>query len=402
MMRLRPIVYLLLAANSLVAVVRFMALPFLALYLHRALHASLALSGLVVGLAALSGLLSGFILGPLSDRIGRAPALVISTGWLGLVFLGDGIAKSLAAFVVLQILAGMGFALEGPAFSALLTDLTPEPLRPRVFGYSYWGVNVGAAVGPVLGTLAGAGQSGLPFLLAGAVMLPMSALVGWGLPRTLRSPHGSGAALNLRRNLAELSEAARHPVMARFLVGQLLGSLAYVQLETTLGQYVGSHTALGARLFGYMMSANGLTVILLQPFATRWSARRPLVWLTSAGSAVMGVASILYGLARAPVSWIATHVFLTTGEVLQAPAGQAVVSVLAPPERRATYFTLQGLTYGVAGFLGPGLGGLALATGGKWALFVAMGLANFGAACLYWRGLRQDLRFTHPDASLIG
>jgi hypothetical protein len=96
----------------------------------------------------------------------------------------------------------------------------------------------------------------------------------------------------------------------------------------------------------------------------------------------------------------ATHVFFTVGEVVAAPVAQTVTSVLAPRHRRATYFTLLTLAFGLASFAGPGLGGLGLAAGGKWALFGGMTVADGAAALLYWRGLAQDPRFLRPVGEL--
>jgi MFS family permease len=392
-LRVRGIVYIVLAGHSLIALGRFMALPFFALYLPQSLGASYVVSGLVVGVAALSSLWFG-LHRALSDRIGRVRTLIASTALLGAVFVADGLVRSLVSWPF-RSWPGVGFATEGPAFSALLTDLTPESERLRVFGGSYWGVNVGAALGPLLGTVTGAGDRGLSFVIAGGVMLTVTGFMVFGLPRD-RPAASADAAPPFGETLRRLGQGVRHPVMSYFLLARLLGGLAYTQLETTLGQYVGSHIPAGARLFGDLMAANGLTVIVLQPWVARKQGHWPLLISATAGSVTMGVASCLYGLARTWPEWIATHGLLSAGEVIQSPVNQTVVSLLAPPDRRALYFTLQNLAWGLAGWAGPARGGLALATGGQWTLFGGMGLLRGAAGWLYWKSLQRDGRFHRP------
>lgn len=398
--RLNPLIYLVLGANSVSALVRFMALPFLALYLHETLHASYALSGLVVGVGSLATVVASLVLGPLSDHAGRAKVMLFGTGLLGAAFVAEGLAHSLLLFVILQIVVGIGFALEGPAFSALISDLTPPEHRVSIFGWVYWGANVGAAFGPALGAIAGAGHHGLPFVVAGMTVLVLAGLGAIGL-RKLPADHVSDAARpGVLTSLRGLSGALGDRILLLYLVGQLISGLAYVQLETTLGQYVGTHTAMGARLFGFMMGANGLTVIVLQPIASRYLMGRSVIWSSLVGTAIMAVASLFYGVVSTPAGWIGNHVFLTVGEVISSPVQQTVLSVLAPKNRRATYFTLQNLAFGFSQFLGPALGGLALETAGKWAVFGGMSFFTSASLWFYWVGLKSDGRFRRPAREL--
>ena len=398
--RLQSLVSLLVGANSMSALVRFMSLPFLALYLHEALHASYALSGLIVGLGSLATVLASLVLGPLSDHMSRVRVMLAGTGLLGLAFTAEGLARSLVVFVVLQAAIGVGFALEGPAFEALVSDLTPPEKRVALFGWIYWGANIGAAFGPALGAFAGAGRRGLPFIVAGAVVMAL-ALLGALALRHLPDDHvPEGVRPGMRQSLGNLGTALQDRILVLYLLGQVVSGLAYVQLETTLGQYIGTHTALGAKLFGYMMAANGFTVIALQPLFGRFLQSRSLLWSSLVGTGIMALGFAGYGVAAAPATFIGDQVFMTVGEVISAPVQQTVLSVLAPAQRRATYFTLQTLAYGLSQFVGPALGGLALETSGKWAVFGGMALVTMAALGLYREALRHDERFLRPAREL--
>jgi len=391
-------VWLLIIVNGLVSLARFMALPFLALYLHATLHYSVPLTGLVVGLGALSTLVSSFVLGPLPDRFGRVRLLVGSTFVGALSLMGYAVSHTLWAFIGLMAVQGMAYALEGPAFSALLTDLTPEPERVRVFGYSYWAVNVGAAIGPIIGAVIGAGHTPLPFLDAGLALMVIGAGLGVVLTRLqvdrLRPPRTSISSF------ASFRSGLTHPVLLVFLSAQFAGGLAYAQIDTNLAQYVGLHTPDGTGLYAAMMAANAITVVALQPVIVRWQEHSALRTGVTVGAVVYTVASLLYIWAFTPVEWVGTHVLFSVGEVFQSPAMQVVVAKVAPKEERAAYFTLQNVFFGLAFFLGPVLGGFALAGGGKAGLFGGMALVNAVALILYYVGMSRDRAFLKPADAL--
>lgn len=391
-------VWLLLIVGGLVSLTRFMALPFLALYLHATLHYSVPLTGLVVGLGALSTLMFSFVLGPLPDRFGRVGLLVVSTGVGALSLVGYAESHALWAFIGLMAVQGMAYAVEGPALSALLTDLTPEHERVRVFGYSYWAVNVGAAIGPVIGAMIGAGHAPTPFLYAGLALMLVALALGVALTRLkvdrLRPPRTSISSF------ASFRSGLTHPVLLIFLSAQFAGGLAYAQIDTNLAQYVGLHTAAGAGLYAAMMAANAITVVALQPVIVRWQEQRALRTGVTVGAIVYTVASLLYIWAFTPVEWVGTHVLFSVGEVFQSPAMQVVVAAVAPKEERAAYFTLQNVFFGLAFFLGPVLGGFALAGGGKVGLFGGMALVNALALGLYYVGMSRDRAFLKPAGAL--
>lgn len=397
MRRLPPLVLLLLIGSAFLAAMRFMAMPFLALYLHAITGASPPMVGLMVGLAAISNFGSGFILGPLSDRMGRKPSLVFGGILSGLAFIGFAFSHTLPEFAVCQVVAGMGWAIEGPAYMALLTDLTPQPMRVRVFGYQYWGINIGAGIGPLLGTLAGAGHSALPFLLDGLTAIVIAGVLFLILPK------GVGAGPEAHRTAADslrhMGEGLFHPVLFWFFLGVFLTGLTYVQVESNVAQFLGLHYADGARLFAYMISANAATVICLQPFLSRWQEKRPLVWGLAGGAAIYALTNAAFIWAHAPISWILINVVFTVGEILLAPGAQAVLARYAPEDKRATYFTLLTFQWSLSAFVGPVLGGFALLWGGKLALFGGMVFIDLLAIGAFVRGLGRD-RATSPSVEV--
>ncbi|MDA8343857.1 MAG: MFS transporter [Thermaerobacter sp.] len=384
--RVPSIVWVLIAGDGFSAAFRFMVMPFLALYMHTVTGASPAMVGLVIGLAALSSLVASFVLGPLSDRLGRKPSLVAGSlaQLVGLV--GFGFAHTLPAFAALQVFSGMAWALQGPAYQALLTDLTPEPRRVRIFGLNYWAVNIGAATGPLLGAVIGSGRSPLPFLIAAAAQALMIGAIVALLPRhSGEVPSGASALDSLRH----MGQGLANPVLLWSFVGLFLTGLTYSQIESTLPQFLGLHYANGAHLFAYVLTANAVSVVVFQPFLSRWQEDRPLILGFVGGALIYAISNAAFIFAVAPAAWIGTNVVFTIGEVLLAPVQQAIVAQYAPKDRRATFFTLQNIVMGLAFAIGPFAGGVALGSGGKAGLFGAMAFIDLMAAAVFAMSLNQ-------------
>jgi MFS family permease len=127
--------------------------PFLIIYLHNVRGISLGIAGLVVASNSAAGLVSGFVGGALSDRVG--PRRVVS-GSLILMAVAFGlfplIREPWEAFA-LNVLAGLGSGCFWPSQSTLLSSLTPPERRHAAFAQQRMTMNVGIALG---GLVAGA------------------------------------------------------------------------------------------------------------------------------------------------------------------------------------------------------------------------------------------------------
>src|SRR5438270_13113978 len=127
--------------------------PFLIIYLHNVRGISLGVSGLVVASNSAAGLVSGFVGGALSDRLGPrtvlSSALVVMAVAFGLFPL---IRSPWEAFA-LNALAGAGSGSFWPSQSTLLSSLTPEGRRHAAFAQQRMTMNLGIALG---GLVAGA------------------------------------------------------------------------------------------------------------------------------------------------------------------------------------------------------------------------------------------------------
>ncbi|CAM4003908.1 MFS transporter [Cohnella lubricantis] len=149
----------------------FMTIPFLGIYLGKVKGIDPATVGAILGISLFIGTWSSFVGGALSDRLGRYPVMIASMAVWGFVFVGFAFAEATWLFFALSAMNGLCRSIFEPAARALLADVTPAEKRTDAFNARYFAINLGGAIGPLIGLKLGAGgtTSAAPFLLSASI-----------------------------------------------------------------------------------------------------------------------------------------------------------------------------------------------------------------------------------------
>lgn len=113
--------------------------------------ASPAMTGVVVGLGPLCGIINAFLMGFISDKIGRRKILEYSLLVWSLAFLGFAFSTSLWQFAVFNMLYGASRSSFESVATAFIADITDETNRKRVFHLRYFFINLAASFAPLIG-----------------------------------------------------------------------------------------------------------------------------------------------------------------------------------------------------------------------------------------------------------
>lgn len=126
----------------------------------------------------------GPFMGNLSDRFGRRPLLLLSIFGLGVDFLAQALAPTLAWLFFGRILAGVCGASWVIA-NAYIADITPPEGRGKAFGMMGAAFGLGFVIGPAIGGLLGEFGARVPFYVA-ALISGLNLIYGlFVLPETL-------------------------------------------------------------------------------------------------------------------------------------------------------------------------------------------------------------------------
>ncbi|MFC9331173.1 MDR family MFS transporter [Kitasatospora sp. NPDC057015] len=371
---------------------------FLALYLTADRGYSASYAGLVASLFGLGSAVAALGAGVLADRVGRRPTLVTAQLGTAVFTAVLGFSDGPVAIAVVAFLVGLFNNASRPAVSAMIADLVPAEDRVRAYSLNYWAINIGFGVSAAAaGLIATHGYLTL-FLLDALSTLLCAVIIFVRIPETRpeapAAPHeGSAAGADAARPGTVGGTAGAHTVGlgtvfrdGRFMtvVGlTLLLALVAQQGSTTLAVDMGQ-AGISASGYGLVIGLNGLLIVLLQIPVTRLMEGRNRTALLVASALLTGWGFGLTALAGSSAMFFAVTVAVwTIGEIMNAPTMMGLVAELSPAHARGRYQGVYSLSWSLASFLGPAVGGLLLQHAGGGAVWGACALCGTLAAAGY-------------------
>jgi DHA1 family multidrug resistance protein-like MFS transporter len=359
------------AALGWIALVAFLdtfaIVPVLAPYAKRALQATDAQAGLILGLYSLANLLANFYSGVLIDRFGRRVPMALSLWAAGVLIALYPLATTPEMLMALRVLHGATGAVFVPALFALVGEYGKRN-RTGAMGGAGALIGLVALLAPPIGGVV-ARDYGEPALFGGVAALM---LIGGFAALLIQDPPRLGGA----QESIHPREAFRLPDLRRvylltlamtFMMGVLTFALP------VLLQDAGYDAAYRGRLFG---------LLALVSIGVMASVRRGKVLGGAWGRAMLGVAFLAAGalglslLADAPQAFWGVAVLYGVGFGLAFPAVHLGAFEGAPNHLRGVSLALLHAFYSLGYVLGPAMAGVV---GAAYAGYTG---AAFGAALL--------------------
>ncbi|MFC4607286.1 MFS transporter [Streptomyces maoxianensis] len=354
-------------------------------------------AGLVLGVSGLGKVLGNAVGGYLADKIGRRWTIVLSSvttsGLTAIVpFLGP-----LPLVVTVVGLIGVTSQIYRPAAAAVLLDSVAATNQQRLaaFGVFRFAMNIGAALGGVIGgVLASTSYVGL-FLVNAAACLLFGVVVSV-LLRDAPQPRSDPADADTQADRAVgYRQALADRTLMRFLLMTVFAEFVYIQSTVGLPLHV-SDVGLNERDFGLLIGLNGLLVLALElPITGAVSRYRP-EYVLAFGNLIVGAGLALTGFTSSMVLLSATVLIWTFGEMITSSISQAYLGSLAPPRMVGRYQGLHGVAYTIGTGAGPLIGGAVYAIG-PWALWALVGAAGLLSAQLSLPRRRAKSTRDGPD-----
>ena len=384
-----PLVWVVLAGTLLTRSAFFMVWPFLAILLDREFALPPSQIGFILGGAFLASAGAGFHAGNLSDRFGRRALMVSGCAGETAALVVLALADSVAAYAFGAFLVGLARAvLEAPGKALIADHVADRETRELAHHARYFLINVGGAVGPLVGLGLGLSARQAAFWLAALVYGAFTLVLVRAFRRAPDVMHAEA------REHATVRAAVR--VLRRdhrfllLLVAIFLSMVAYAQQETTVVQYLNLASGGGAvRLVTALLVTNAVTIVLFQFPMLHLLRRHDLYVRTYMGVALFVVAFAAYALlpVAALGGWIAATWVLSLGEAILFPTLNVQIDRLAPDGLKGSYFGAAGLAS--LGFgVGPAVGGVLLGWLGGPAAFIGMVATVCAGAACYWASSR--------------
>ncbi len=319
-----------------------------------------ALVGALGSLYALMQLISGPILGPLSDRFGRRPVL------LGCI-LGTAAAYALLGWSSLLVWVFVAIALDGltggnlTTAQAYVVDITSPEERARGLGMLGAAMGLGLMVGPAVGGILGA------FDLRWPVWAGLSAAllnVGLGLfllPESLPPERRAKWVQVSRLHIgAQVVEIARRPVVRWLLLVLFALNLSFSGLQSNFPLFSQARFGWAGLQNGLFFAFVGLVGVFTQGVLVGWLTRRlgerRLVLLGMALPPIMLLGVALNQQAGWLFGWVGLLAF---GTSLAIPVLSSLVSQWVEPESQGRVLAGMQSFLSLAAILGPSIAGVS-------------------------------------------
>lgn len=337
-----------------------MSIPFLAIYLTTVKGVSAGMTGAIIGTSALVGVFASFIGGNLSDRFGRKIIMLWSMIVWIFVFIGFSLADHVLSFFLLNALNGLCRSFFEPTSRALLSDLTKPEYRLLVYNLRYGAINVGVAIGPIVGLQIGSAKSTIPFLVAAGVYILYTAILAfqfkkYPMEKKKVSTEKPVTMLNAMRILR------KDIVFLVALVGIILSNCGFSYLTTTVSQYFANAHIFedGVKLFSYMLALNAIVVVIIQyPVIQMCKKYTPLTSIM-VGTLFVSGGLFGFGIVESMLGAAVCTIIFTIGEVLMFSMTDVFIDDIAVAHLKGTYFGAMGFS-GIGAVIGPWFGGVLL------------------------------------------
>lgn len=242
---------------------------------------------------------SQLLWGPLSDRFGRKPILLIGLSAYMLASIGSTLAPSMGALIVWRAVQGAAMGAAVMCGRAIVRDLYAPIQGARVMSKGLTGLGVIAFLSAPVGGLLTDALNWRFALLALAVFGTVClGLIAWRFEETLT--HKNPQALQMTTLLATWKSMLRNPT---FLAFSALSAASYGGLFTFLAasSFVFMNVlGLSKTQYGWLMALNSFAYIggtfLCRHWLPRFGVRRSLGWagaLSLSGGTLMAVPSLM-------------------------------------------------------------------------------------------------------------
>jgi MFS family permease len=367
-----------LIGEFFVSLLFWMFFPFMAIYFSDELGKETA--GLLLVLSQVVGVITNLVGGYCADRYGRKKMMVISAWGQAATFIFFVLANSpwldspVLTFIAFSALGLFG-SLYWPASHAMIADVVEEKHRTEVFAVFYTSMNLSVVFGPVLGSIF---FFSYRFELLIACLI-VSAILAIVLAKYTRETvpvkkeifEQVGADKKWHEavweQLKDYRIIASDKLFLLFILAGILVAQTFMQMDLLLAVYLTEKVPeqtlfaignwdlklTGEKVFGYLISLNGLMVALCTVWMAKWMNRfkEGRVFILSA--LLYGVSMLVFG--GTTMMWVLfiAMVIFTTAELMVVGIQESFISKLAPEDMRGQYFAAAGLRFTIGRTIAP-------------------------------------------------
>ena len=361
-----------------------MTLSLLLVYLHDMRGFTNTFGGLLLAYGSLVSIIASTPMGALVDRIGPKKVMI------GGLLLNSAAAFSLSQvqthFQAVIVITGLNIAGQAiwPSQSVILTRVTPERDRPKIFGFNFMLLNLGLGLGGLLSSLIIQRGDLLSFQIMYWVdastfllyLLIVLTLHGEHVNKYIPKEHEPKTGSY--KDLFEIK-----PLMFLGIAGIILFTFGYGTIQAGIPVFATQFLGLSPKWLGIIFGVNTLSIVLFQPLVMRVIEKYSKYAALIAVGLVWALSWVFVGFApylplfASGIALSLSQFIFAIGEMIQAPTIPTLANELAPEHIRGRANAWMSLQWSVSGVLGPAITGLMLGADLATAWVIAMFIGCF-------------------------
>jgi len=245
--------------------------PLLTLISNSVFGLSASIIGVILTAYAVISIIGNIIGGILNDKHGRKKIFFTFMFSSGMMFFIAGLIP-ISNYTIILVFLGLGMFLSSiamPASGAMIADLTTGEKRKAAFSLQYLSINIGFAIGPLIGTMLLRINISLLFFGDGITTMLFAMLILLFVRETL--PSKEHVQLATDKEVADdasfIKALWKRPALIIFSIIIALFFIVFKQFSFGLPLFMVDiyGNDLGTIRYGLLMTVNGISVILLTP-----------------------------------------------------------------------------------------------------------------------------------------
>ncbi|MBS1896274.1 MAG: MFS transporter [Actinobacteria bacterium] len=360
---------------------RGLTLPFTIIYLHEVRGFDLGVSGALMSIIAMTGLIVTGPGGTLIDRYGARRVLLAGLMAMiaGCALLAFATTPAVAAIAL--VLIGVNFGVSWPGFNSVIAAIVDGDLRQQYFGVNFALVNLGIGVGGIVGGFfidvhRPETFTAIFLIDAASSLIPMALLLG---PLRHVRTHADPAQPHEEPAEGYRQILRRPAVLWLTLLTFLAVFIGYGQMEGGFPAFARQVSGVSTQVIGFSFAVNTAVIVLLQFAVLKLIRGRRRTRVMQIMTLVWGLSWVLLGLTgllpKSLAAAIGVLLFMGVfafGETMLQPTVPAIYNDLASDRSRGRYNAINAAAFQGGAIAGPIAAGLLLGEGRQTWFIVTM------------------------------
>ncbi|MGG3662500.1 MFS transporter [Bacillus gobiensis] len=346
-----------------ISLAKFMVLPFIALFFLRSYSLTSTEIGILLGASPLAALCFGFFGGIIADRLGVKVTLIFSLIVTGLCYIAFALVDVYTFLILISLVTGVTWNLQNVSIDSYISSITPSEQITKVFGYKYWALNLGGALGPLLGAYLGSGRSSFPLFILSIILIIIAIWIKLLNFKEIEEFEKNDMSNETKKkmNLKDIFHTLIHDKALILLsVATVCAFMIESQINANMIQFLENSFPNGVQLLAELLFISTITIVILQPLITHVSDKLKSQTVLFVGSVLYLCGPLIFLFATQRWEWYIAMMTLSIGEMILVPREQALLSKIAKSEMRSTYFSIGSISSNLGFTLGPVVGGVLL------------------------------------------